>query len=113
MGNVKEMPESMPRQVGKWPSKLLETIKADLKGIRDSFGNARRGAETLSAILTPYETKIIVQSIGEPYGKCPNKTGDPMAAFPSGFFSSVVFLFFALSNYTTFQSNSELVRQSP
>jgi hypothetical protein len=49
-GNAK----SMPRHVGKFALKLLETtvFKQYLKGIGDSLGNAQRVLETFPAMLT-------------------------------------------------------------
>jgi hypothetical protein len=43
-----------------------------LKSIGDSLGNAQRVLETFSAMLT------LLQIL---FGKCPNKSGDPVGAF--------------------------------
>jgi hypothetical protein len=45
-----------------------------LKGIGDSLGNSKRVLETFSATFTEYQIH---------FGKCPNRSGDPLGAFPN------------------------------
>ncbi len=67
----------MPGHIEKCAQKLQKTILAVqyLKGIGDSFGNEQRVLETILAKLRAWWIHV---------GKCPNKSKDPMAIFPTG-----------------------------
>jgi hypothetical protein len=73
-GNVKKMPKICLDSLGNVSKSFLTPFEKYLEGIGDSSGNAQTVLETFSATFTEYQI---------PFGKSPNRSGDPLGAFPS------------------------------
>jgi hypothetical protein len=73
-GNVKEMPKLSRNLLGNVSKSSRRPLKKYLKGIGDFLGNSQTVLETFSATFTEKQIH---------FGKCPNRSGDPLGAFLS------------------------------